>query len=398
MRDLKIAVEGRWWDTLLYKGKLHALTPEGDWEIFDWDAVIAELAETVEERAGAAIQYAFRSSNAISNGNLNRDDVIEGFSRVPTESFEISSKKLRRHLLLKGSAVSSFPSTSMLMHYDRMVISSLGGVYTEYINPNDVSIGSLKRITSVATRQISAAYGRIACASGEAGLRQLDLQLESGFHPNESDGYQLTQESCDACDWMYQNVSAMSYHGNSIIAKFDRTNEFFQPAGAQQSGGEIEEGGVERLEFSGIESLTEGLNENRRNGKVIAWGSHDKIYRISGSILESFRFISSGKRYDLGAVELPSSAGEIVSVKAALFGVVVEFDASVVVIRGGGDCLIIEGEPINTSTFPRSKSYENQLHLIFDDQLSVVSLNSPIESEDFYQKKFGSKAPSGWFG
>lgn len=398
MRDLSLTIEGSWWDTLLYKGKLHALTPEGDWEIFDWDAVVSELEEATNENARAALKYAFRASNAISNGVLNRDAVIESFLHAPTENIEISAKKLRKHLIYKGDASSSFPSTSMRMHYDRMIISSLSGVYVEYIDPRNISIQSLKKMSSIATRQVSAAYGRVACASGDAGLRQLDLHLERGFQPRESEGLELNTESCDACDWMYQNVSAMSYRGKSFIANFKRTDKYFEPADSERSRDENEDAGIEIIEFMGTESLTENLAESEAHGKTITWGSHDKIYRISGNSLESFRFTSSGKRPDLGKVELPGHADEVVSVTAALFGVTIEFDASLLVVKSDGSCVVFEGEPINISTFSRSKSYENQLHLIMDDQLRVVSLNSSVESEDFYTKKFGARVPKGWFG
>ena len=324
--------------------------------------------------------------------------MTESFLHAPSGELEITAKQIRKHLILKTDASCSFPSTSMRMHYDRMIISSLKGVYVDYIDPHNTSVQSLKKISSIATRQVSTSYGKVACASGDAGLRQLDLHLESGFHPRESEGLKLNSESCDACDWMYQNISAMSYRGESFLAKFKRTNEYFKPAEVEHPGDEEEDTGIEKIEFVGTEKLTENLTERDVYEKSIAWGAHDKIYRITGNSLESFRFTSTEKRPDLGKVSLPGNADEVVSVRAALFGVAIEFDSSLMVVKSDGSCTFFDGEPINISTFSRSRSYENQLHLIMDDHLNVCSLNSNLDSEGFYQKKFGTRAPEGWFG
>lgn len=398
MRDLIATIEGSWWDTLLYKGRLHALTPEGDWEVFDWDSLISDLEDSVEAAARPALQFSFRSSNAISNGTLLRDVVVKSFESAPNRELTISAKQIAKYRIAKADASKSFPSTSMSMHYDRMIISSINGVYVEYVNPRDIALKSLSKISSIATRQVSAAYGKIACASGDAGLRQLDLHLDGGLNLDESEGTELNSASCDACDWMYQNVSATSYRGASFMAKFKRTDEFFTPTEADPFSDADDASEIERIEFSGSESLTSNLDAGVPEKDSIAWGSHDKIYRVEGNMLESFRFTMSGKKPSLGAVELPGHADEIVSVKSALFGVVIEFDEQVVVVRSDGLFSKFEGEPVNISNFSRSRSYENQLHLIMDDRIEVVSFNSNFEDEDFYKKKFGSRAPNDWFG
>lgn len=398
MRDLNVTIEGSWWDTLLYKGKLHALTAEGDWQVFDWDAITSRIEDSLEKVMRPAFHFSFRASNAINKGNLHRDAVAHSFNEFKDIEFIVSAKELAKHTLSKTDASISFPSTSMGMHYDRMIISSLNGVYVDYVNPREITPGSLKKMSSIATRQVSAAYGKVACASGDAGLRQLDLQLEQGFRPSESDGAELSSESCDACDWMYQNISCTSYRGSSFLAKFKRTSKYFVPAEVDQQPHDGDPASIEKIEFCGSESLIDPTNNNDKGLPSVSWGSHDKIYKVEGRNLESFRFTGSGDRRSLGKVQLPGCSDEIVSVRSALFGVVIEFDESVVVVKGDGSIVNFEGEPVNISTFSRSKSYENQLHMVMDDHVKVVSINSAFEDEGFYVKKFGSKAPSEWFG
>lgn len=401
MRDLTISIEGSWWDTLLYKGKLHALTPEGDWAVFDWDALTSDLEETIEAAARPALQFSFRASNAISNGALTKDAVARSFEQLTVFDFNLSSKKMAKYLLAKSDVSGAFPSTSMNMHYDRMIMSSQNGVHIEYVNSDHIGVHTLKKISSVATRQIAAAYGRIACASGDAGLRQLDLNLEQGFKPSESDGHELNSQRCDACDWMYQNISALSYSGGSYLAKFKKTGDFFKPTKTDDtfSDGDGNGAEIERIEFEGNIDLNDGINdESSEQDHTLSWGSHDKIYKVSGNRISAYRFAASGKRRLLGERQLPGDAREIVSVRSALFGVIVEFDEAVVVIKGDGTLVDFEGEPVNLSTFSRSRRYENQLHLITDDSIQVKSININFEDEDFLKKSFGSKAPNEWFG
>lgn len=399
MRDLSISIEGSWWDTLLYKGKLHGFTPEGDWAIYDWDAITSDLEASVEAAARPALHFSFRASNAIKSGALSREAVAESFERVPNQEYSISAKQLGSYLITKSDASAAFPSTSMNMHYDRMIVSSQNGVHVEYVTSEAPGNHSLKKLSSVATRQIAPAYGKVACASGDAGLRQLDLHLEEGFKPKESDGEELNEESCDACDWMYQNISALSYNGSSFLARFKRTGKSFHPSVEAATADEADGNEVEELEFEGNSDLSAGIvDEETDTARTISWGSHDKIYRVSGNKLKAFRFLASGQRPMLGDVLLPGDAREIVSVRSALFGVVIEFDEAVVVIKGDGTRIDLDGEPVNISSFARSRRYENQLHLITEERIHVMSFNLGFDEEGFYEKKFGSKAPSDWFG
>jgi|GEM_PF-5461634 len=399
MRDLNISIEGSWWDTLLYKGKLHCLTPEGDWAVYDWDALTSDLEASIEAAARPALHFSFRASNAIKSGALSRQGVEKSFENITTQDFNISSKKIAEYLLVKSDVSAAFPSTSMNMHYDRMIMSSQNGVHVEYVNSDQLGKHSLKKISSIATRQIAAAFGKIACASGDAGLRQLDLHLEQGFKPTESEGHELNSASCDACDWMYQNISATSYRGGSYLANFRKTGKNFEPAKTEMASNEGEGAEIERIEFSGNSDLNEGIKDaSSELGQTISWGSHDKIYRVSGKKLEAFRFLASEKRPLLGDIELPGCASEIVSVRSALFGVVIEFDEAVIVIKGDGSRVDFDGEPVNISTFSRSRRYENQLHLIMEDRVQVKSLNLSFDAEGFYSKMFGSRSPANWFG
>lgn len=151
---------------------------------------------------------------------------------------------------------------------------------------------------------------------------------------------------------MYQNISAVSYSGGSDLAKFKKTGELFKPSKTDDIFNDGDDAEIERIELENNIDLNDGINdESSEQDNTISWGSHDKIYKVTGNKLSAYRFAASGKRRLLGDELLPSDASEIVSVRSALFGVIVEFDEVVIVIKGDGTVVDFKGEPVNISTF-----------------------------------------------
>jgi hypothetical protein len=63
----------------------------------------------------------------------------------------------------------------------------------------------------------------------------------------------------------------------------------------------------------------------------------------------------------------------IVATGTAPFGTVLELDNRVVVLRSDGQIETFDGEVVHWRAFPRSENYSNQLHLIYDDHIRIVS-------------------------
>lgn len=58
-----------------------------------------------------------------------------------------------------------------------------------------------------------------------------------------------------------------------------------------------------------------------------------------------------------------------------MFGTVVELDSSLMVICSDEEILNVCNEPVSWRVFPRSRHYENHLHVIHDNRLEVLSFN-----------------------
>jgi hypothetical protein len=52
---------------------------------------------------------------------------------------------------------------------------------------------------------------------------------------------------------------------------------------------------------------------------------------------------------------------------------VIEYPTRLVVLRSDGEIETFEGEPVHWRVFPRSEHYSNQLHIIYEDSVVIVS-------------------------
>lgn len=73
-------------------------------------------------------------------------------------------------------------------------------------------------------------------------------------------------------------------------------------------------------------------------------------------------------------VSLPDSA-RLISAQTGVFGTVMEFDSGLFVIDTLNEIWEFPGDPVRWRLFPRSKFYENQLHVIYDDYIEIFSFN-----------------------
>jgi hypothetical protein len=118
-----------------------------------------------------------------------------------------------------------------------------------------------------------------------------------------------------------------------------------------------------------------------------AWGSKDKICVARDGFLTIGKYSHHTKRRtaSMEALEdirladwnarLADWKGDPVSGAISAFGAVVELDKCIVVVGSDRDVLTINGEPVNWRVFNKSRCYENQLHIIYEDRLELYSFN-----------------------
>ena len=128
-------------------------------------------------------------------------------------------------------------------------------------------------------------------------------------------------------------------------------------------------------EFKGIVDAS-----NIFHTRGYSWANHDKIYqaadgRINARKYNPYAADPVDRFVSLGTLELAAWKGDVVSAGVAVFGTIVECDNAIVIMLSDGRNLTIDGEPVRWRVFPRSKHYENQLHIIRDQALEIWSFN-----------------------
>jgi hypothetical protein len=58
MQDLILRIEGEWWDSLLYKGRLQLFGMDGSLQSFDWERLIQDLGEQLSPGGSDAFRFA----------------------------------------------------------------------------------------------------------------------------------------------------------------------------------------------------------------------------------------------------------------------------------------------------------------------------------------------------
>jgi hypothetical protein len=104
------------------------------------------------------------------------------------------------------------------------------------------------------------------------------------------------------------------------------------------------------------------------------------MYKISGGAISVSNYNSSYKsekksnsKFEyLGGQNLPFD-GDVVSTGTAPFGTVLEMDDRMIVLRSDGEIEVFPGEPVHWRVFPRSEHYSNQLHIIYEDYVDIIS-------------------------
>ena len=207
---------------------------------------------------------------------------------------------------------------------------------------------------------LSASYGALAMAAGSEGLFELDLGYGAYFEDRQNPRL-LSSNSCRDCRWAYFSVFASS-DSSGYLAEFSKWSDGEYNREADRH-------------FERVESASEIFGSDG-----YCWGTQDKLcqaIRIPIKVVkyEPWSPDPENRIHQIGTVNFDPWKGEVISAATANFGVVVELENALVVFPSEGKPITFPGEPVNWRVFPRSRHYENQLHVVYEDRLKILSFN-----------------------
>ena len=369
MQAVKVIIPGSFWDSQIYSSYLHLFLDDGSIAILDWKNAIDKLIEN-NQKIAIALRVAFLDGNLLYNSNtqyLLSNEEIKGvvdrqFTEVLSEPFEFKGINDSRFNVRHQNNPLPFPHADSEIYYRQIYVGLKSGLFSQ--KQDSKNEDSRKRsqkhwdapvLNLVGSNQ----YTSLALATGSDGLYELpvnpkDYEPDAKITPN-----QLTENHCNSCGWSYQSIYGSSNTNSSFLASFEKQ---------KKTNGSFNNTNPTRL-FKGIIS-----SEDLFASKGFSWGAHDKIYQYHDGTIEVKSYNpDKGKFNDLGTIDLSLSDGDVVSANVAPFGTVIECDNSLVIALSNGKSMIIEGEPVRWRVFPRSTNFTNQLHIIYDDRIEILS-------------------------
>lgn len=367
MQPVKMVIPGKYWDSFIYKGRLYIFGMEGDIRSIAWDEFISEWRVPDESRIAFVCAY-LRSDYLYSSEvqDLLRDSEVQPVIRRKFEylsRIELHATEAMLGRFQKGRQQNpiQFPHADIEIYTDQLFVGSAHGLYQATCNKKNkypVSTKPKKKWDGPVL-SMSASYGALALAAGGEGL--FEHQISSGYRWNSAEEtHQVADIKCRDCSWAYYSIFASS-DSSGYLAEFRKNSDDTYGNDADRSFDKIET--AEQIFGSGGYS----------------WGVQDKLCQARRNSIKVVKY-EPWKRdeapiRDLGDIEFESWKGDIVSACTTNFGMIVELENALVVFPSDGQPVTIPGEPVNWRVFPRSRRYENQLHVCYEDRMEIYSFN-----------------------
>ena len=377
MQPLRMTIRGTYWDSQVYSGKLYLFSREGSLRTIDWDRLVESLK--VPQELGLAMHCAFLRSDYFYGNQWNmlfEDKEVKSliqskFSRLAERDILVSEQIVGECTLATQDSPFPFPHADTTVYRNVLYAASRSGIFRSSCRRKKqaIIVGNAEKIWDCPMLSISASYNTLALAAGDDGLFELEINKDEGVPDKNAEPKEITKKNCTAANWLYFSTYGSSHVGDGFLADFKMIERKRQSDIARDWIGP----NVRKLEK--IVTAQKIFLE-----KGYSWGTKDKICQATNSRVEVVQY-NPWKETDeerlrpLGTIQLQPWKGKVISGGIALLGTIIECENAIVVVPSEGDPITLPGEPVNWRVFPRSKYYENTLHIVYEDSLEIYSFN-----------------------
>jgi hypothetical protein len=389
MRPLQIILPGKYFDSRIYSGRLYLWRMDGSIQVLNWDRLIDSLA--VEPRLRLALECGFKRSDRLYGSNWERSfffgdpeikEVLRRrFTDLAQTPIEVTPWELHQAEIRHRGKPMPFPHSDCIIYGGRLHICSPQGVFSTERGRKHPDLTRSQKRWDCPTVGISAGYGNLALSAGSEGL--FELAIEAPFGPERP--RLLTPLHSSSSHWTFFSIFSSSPLHAGYLLDFDlhkkgRPSTSFEVEAYLdwRSAGMIAEGPPEESSNRSFHALFRAEDLFHRSS--FSWGVQEKLCQVSDNEVRIIRYWPWNRhgeeRFEaMGEVAFSGSGAEPISADSAVFGYVLEFDDSLLVIESTGEEFRIPGEPVNWRVFPKSRYYENHLHVLFEDRLEIYTFN-----------------------
>jgi len=369
VRPVTISVDGEWWDSLLYMGRWYLVGLDGSVRVVDWNRLIDSWK--LDDDLRLAMHCAFARSDSLYGDRWKlvfadpsvRACLQQKFEKLAKRRLIISKDQLEQYTVAHEDVGFAFPYSDAVTYALGLWVASPEGLEVADWDEDGRHLTAVgERVCDTPILSLSPNYGTIAMAAGDEGL--FELSVDRRNRPPR----QTLSTHCSSCDWLYYSVYASSHQAHGTLAAYTST-----PAGVDEATGR------KKYERVFQDAVDDRAIFGDSNGGY-SWGSADKICKVDKNGIRVTRYAPGAREpsdqfVDAGQVKAPASALCPVDGSVAHYGIVVESDDALTVLRSDGKKYESRGAPTNWRTFQRSKWYVNHLHVIHSKRVDIVSFN-----------------------
>src|ERR1035437_6129655 len=209
MSPVKLVIFGEYWDSYLYRGRLHLFGLDSSLLTLDWNQLAEGLG--VPEDLILAAECAFRRSDYFYSDRdqwslLFRDPEIKAlilgkFNRLAELKLVVEPASLKRFAIGQQDSPFPFPHTDLTIYNKKAYACSSLGVFEANCDGKTKAPVSSRRRTlwDAGALCVALSYGTAAIAAGAEGLYRLPIDYR--YSENGMEPVRLSNHACNSCFW-----------------------------------------------------------------------------------------------------------------------------------------------------------------------------------------------------
>jgi len=390
MQPIKLVIQGDFWDSQMYTGRLHLWTMNGQLITINWDNYIKSLME--KHNNPFAIECAFRDSRYLYENDFTSLFQDEEIKRIVLSKFDnLSELKVSTSIselsdFIYGTQNNPFKElpTDTDIHLNKLFAALGDGLWCSSANRNNLKFpisSKPVKLWDCPLLALNAKSKNVALSAGDEGLFQYEISNKNFFESKypqlnqvEDDIYIINNKNSLFCNWSGTSIYSSSYNGNSYMAAF----------GWKQD--EVNKAYYNRV----FKKIVDEQNIFENNSSTISWGNERKIIRAKNNGIEIAKYIQSriederffskqdSEYYYNGFtkskfIPLQQWKGYVISGNTSHFGTIIECENALVIIQNNDSFYNIPGPIVRWRCFPKSKNYTTHLHVILEDRIEIYS-------------------------
>ena len=382
-RPIKITINGDFWDCYIYRNRLFVVSMDKTMNVINWEKTVNNLFKTKNYGAECAFLhsdylYSIKDDKLFDDQDF-KQLAIEKINKLNDEALNIDFSSL---FLDSNSMKFDQLTIDFEIYNNGLYFSDSSGFYFADINfdrKNPINKNNICQLWDRPVQSINiSSSGRIALSTLSDGLyeyNEREFFYDGAVSVEQFPSiYLISKDHSTTANWVFSSLINYSYIDSSKLFPFHWKKE-------KNSSYTL---------IRDEELILEDKNDNIKEDTIYAAGN-EKVYQISKNGIKGFVFRQnldeqSEKNHfkiidDLESINnWPMSDDDIfIQSRVTDFGIIIETTNSLYVIES--DRTIhkygnLNDKIVKWRVYPRSNCYSNQLHIVYDDRIEIISFNN----------------------